>query len=180
MRAMSRRSLCCHAMPSCALPCCAMSCCAVLPLQACLTGPEVQLTLPLDEDLAGVPSAAAAGAAGGSTAAGSSTSMPGSTGSSASTSWGPASSLYTVPAVSGGSVATGSSDIDRRPAAVVVFEGQRLSWTLTLTNISCQPITGCKVRYCGAGQQPRATSTSRCAGFDRCGGKARYGTPSPT
>jgi hypothetical protein len=28
---------------------------------------------------------------------------------------------------------------------VLVFEGQTLSWTLNLTNISAQTITGCKV-----------------------------------
>jgi hypothetical protein len=49
------------------------------------------------------------------------------------------------PAAAGGGPGVGP-DLEKKAASVAVFEGQVLSWTLNLTNISSQPITGCKVR----------------------------------
>jgi len=106
--------------------------------QASLQGPEVQLTLPSDEELSAFTAAAAAATSS------SSTQGRGPAGSAGS--WASAS-ISTSPAAAGsGAVGMGGVDLEKRVSAVVVFEGQVLSWTLCLTNISPQPITGCKVR----------------------------------
>lgn len=112
-------------------------------LQASLQGPEVQITLPSEEDLSAFTNPTSSS----SSSSSSSGAPPGSSGSS----WSSAAVSYTSPAAAG-SGAPGSSssaavggDLEKKAASVVVFEGQTLSWTLSLTNISSQPITGCKV-----------------------------------
>jgi hypothetical protein len=107
--------------------------------QACLQGAEVQLIEPPEEDLAGLSGAAAASSSGNSAP---------SAQAAAAGGWGhTAAALYTSPATAAaaGSPRAAGGDLDKKAAAVVVFEGQTLCWTLTLTNISAQPVTGCKV-----------------------------------
>jgi hypothetical protein len=127
---------------------CVCVCCLSVP-QASLQGPEVQVTLPTEEDLSPFTNPTS------SSSSSSSGPPPGSSGSS----WSSAAVNYSSPAaaggVAGGGPVGGSSssavgaDLEKKAASVVVFEGQTLSWTLSLTNISSQPITGCKVGSTG-------------------------------
>ncbi len=90
-----------------------------------LQGPEVQLVQPSDTELAAAAAAA---------------------GSSAASEWsGMAAAGQAGSAGNGTAAAAAAGDLDHKGPTVFVFEGQTLSWTLTLTNISDQPITGCKV-----------------------------------
>lgn len=137
--------------------------CVLVVCQASLQGPEVQLTLPSDEELSAFTAAAA-------TSSSSSTQ-----GRGPAASWAPASVSTSAAAAAGsGAVGMVGADLEKKASAVVVFEGQVLSWTLCLTNISSQPITGCKVRPAGAraiqyntvmrGQVPTWTLSQRARG----------------
>jgi hypothetical protein len=107
-------------------------------LQAVLHGPEVQVIAPSDEELAGLIT----------TATSSSSQTPGS-GSSSSSSPAPwtsaGSAAAGAAAAAAAAAAAGVSELDKKVSNVVVFEGQTLGWTLNLTNISAQAVTGCKV-----------------------------------
>jgi hypothetical protein len=103
----------------------------------------VQVTLPSEEDLSAFTNPTTTTT---TTSSSSSTGPPPGSGGS---SWSSAAVYSPPPAgaaaaggASGGSV---GADLEKKAAVVVVFEGQTLGWTLTLTNISTQPITGCKV-----------------------------------
>lgn len=101
--------------------------------QAVLHGPEVQLVQPSDEELAGLlPAAATFG----------SSSSTSSTWSAAAGASGGSSGL----AAASGTSAAAAADLDKKVINVFAFEGQTLNWTLNLTNMSDQPVTGCKVR----------------------------------
>jgi hypothetical protein len=105
-------------------------------LQAVLHGPEVQVTAPADEELAGLT---------GPNSSSSSSTAPGSSSTTSSSS--PWTSTGSAAAAGAAAAAAGVSELDKKLSNVLVFEGQTLSWTLNLTNISAQTITGCKVRH---------------------------------
>lgn len=128
-------------------------------LQASLQGPEVQITLPSEDDISAFTNPTSTSSTSSSS---SSSPLPGSSGNS----WSSAAVTYTSPPAAGGggpgssSSAAVGADLEKKAASVVVFEGQTLSWTLSLTNISSQPITGCKVGYCGRCSLPASSCSS--------------------
>ncbi|KAF6256010.1 hypothetical protein COO60DRAFT_151347 [Scenedesmus sp. NREL 46B-D3] len=110
-----------------------------LPLmKAVLHGPEVQLTAPADEELAGLT---------GSSSSTSSRAL-GSSSSSSPSPWTVAGSAAAAGAAA--AAAAGVSELDKKVSSVLVFEGQTLSWTLNLANISAQAVTGCKITVLNA------------------------------
>jgi hypothetical protein len=93
----------------------------------------VQVTAPAEEELAGLTGSSSSN----------SSQTPGSSNSSSSPS--PWTAAGSAGAAAAAAAAAGVSELDKKVSNVLVFEGQTLSWTLNLTNISAQAVTGCKV-----------------------------------